>query len=624
MSMGNKTRAGERGFSLVVTLTIVAGVSMLVGGVLYYTSTQSTLTRRSNQYDSSLAAAVAATEKVVTRINRDFQVGGQPTVNQNLSNYRGLVPTDDELRKALTDPNLLQAVLDILGGGGSGSSQSSTTPQPVWTKYEFANAQGQLNQTHVELISDWSFRELQTRFTGLRGYAADYRIISNARELNRPYHIVSAVKQEVQVASIPLCQYQFYYVPDLEFHPLTAGIQLNGRVHCNGSIYLEPGVSTTFQNHLSAVRRILHRKHPLDSTIRPSAAISYRAERESGVNSLNLPVGTNSGPMELRAILEAPPAGESTTSSLWAERLYNKADLLITVSNDVVTARSGTYNGSSVTVPWLASRGIVQRNSQGFYDPRQCEYVQLSEFDLAKLLANYDALTILLGRPAKVIWITDLGGDGIDDSDTIPGGKGKKKKPKKSKKGLLSSLFSVEEGPTNRLSAVRLINGQTLPTAGLTIVTPDPLYVRGSFNLNSAPACLASDAITILSGNWADANGGQPLGSRVAADLTINAAIVSGIIPTEAGTYSGGAENALRLVEDWTGRTLTFNGSLAVLFYSEFARAPWGGPGVYAPPTRAWRYDVNLAEAAKTPPGMPAARTIFRTDWTVIRPYTKL
>src|ERR1019366_9440103 len=80
---------------------------------------------------------------------------------------------------------------------------------------------------------------------------------------------------------------------------------------------------------------------------------------------------------------------------------------------------------------------------------------------------------------------------------------------------------------TNQLTAVRLKNGQIIPTnlvtiagniqpSGFTVATPNPLYVRDHYNCPNAahqgttntssayPASLVSDALTILSGNWND------------------------------------------------------------------------------------------------------------------------
>ena len=630
----------ESGLSLIVTLVIAAGASVLIGGVLYYTSTQTTLTRRINQYDTSVAAAVAATEKIVASITKDFQAGGVTTVGNNLATYTGLVPKAEDLDAAesggLLDP-LTDPLLDpLLGGGGGGSSSgtSSGGSKTHWKRFEFKDARGQVNRTDVEQVSDWTFREVDAKYPGLRGFAATYRIISNSQEKNRSYQIVSAVKQDVQIASIPLSQFQYFYVPDMELHPSTAGMRFNGRIHCNGNIYAQPSVDVAFQNHVTASRRIVHAKHPADPVSRNGVKVSYGADRETGLNTLNIPIGASSGPNDLRKILE-PPAGESPSSLLAQERFYNKADLIVVVSNEVVTARSGSYNGGSVSIPWLETRGIVTRNPNGFYDKREVRDMEATDLDMAKLVANYSDLTKLLGRPVKTLWVLDLGDDGKrkkrdkdDDDDRDDDDDWRDEDDDRDDddddRGAVGLLGGLVGGTTVPPGVVRIRNGATLPAGGFSIVTPNPIYVQGAYNTAGVPALLAGDAVTILSEAWQDANGSRLLSSRTAANTSINAAVITGIVPTGGGEYSGGVENALRLLENWSGKTLTFNGSVAVLFYSKINDAPWGGPDVYSAPARSWSYDTRLADAAKTPPGMPAARTVFRSDWTWIKPNSKL
>ena len=218
------------------------------------------------------------------------------------------------------------------------------------------------------------------------------------------------------------------------------------------------------------------------------------------------------------------------------------------------------------------------------------------EIDVIKFNNNYAALAALLGRNPKSIYVADL----------------------------RTQTAATESG-------VRLVNGQTIPSAGLTVATPNPLYVKGHFNAYSAhlgttnttkaiPASLVADAITILSGNWNDGNSGSTLGSRTASDTTINAAVLTGIVPTGNGYYSGGAENSIRLLEDWSNKTLTFNGSTVVLFYSQFATAPWGASqDVYNPPIRNWSFDRNFIDPAKLPLGTPELRTLFRGEVTTLQ-----
>ena len=124
-----------------------------------------------------------------------------------------------------------------------------------------------------------------------------------------------------------------------------------------------------------------------------------------------------------------------------------------------------------------------------------------------------------------------------------------------------------------------MVNGSQLPPAGLTVATPQPVYVLGNYNIQTngtatdappattnttytVPAALMGDAVTILSSTWSDSYGsGTALSSRpVNSDDTVNAAMMVGIVPsvTVSGTkhFSGGLENYLRLLEDWGGQRL--------------------------------------------------------------------
>jgi len=56
------------------------------------------------------------------------------------------------------------------------------------------------------------------------------------------------------------------------------------------------------------------------------------------------------------------------------------------------------------------------------------------------------------------------------------------------------------------------------------------------------PAALIGDSINILSAAWSDGNSGSSISSRIAADTTVNAALLGGIAHG-GGYYSGGVEN---------------------------------------------------------------------------------
>jgi len=185
------------------------------------------------------------------------------------------------------------------------------------------------------------------------------------------------------------------------------------------------------------------------------------------------------------------------------------------------------------------------------------------------------------------------------------------------------------------LPAVRVANGGMLPTHsapyGFTVVTPMPLYVWGNYNYQNTsgsslsqnsttytwPAALMGDSITILSGIWND-----PPATTVnpkSSTTTVNAAMLEGIVRSTNGLYSGGLENFLRLLEDWSGAnaTLWYNGSINVMFPSQYATNYWQAPGnYYGAPTRKWAFDTNFTAQAGLPPLTPQAKGVIRGSWS--------
>ncbi len=189
----------------------------------------------------------------------------------------------------------------------------------------------------------------------------------------------------------------------------------------------------------------------------------------------------------------------------------------------------------------------------------------------------------------------------------------------------LNSIYvNDERAAPGELTAVRVSNGQQLPPSGLTVATDLPLYVEGQFNApnttpgstntaNTLPASLVGDAITVLSGNWKDTYGNDALSARTPANTTVNAAFLAGIVqPTNTtGTlnYSGGVENFPRFLEDWSGYTFTYNGSMVVLYPSQFATNYWVQTGAYYnAPNRKWAFDLNFLNYQRPAAGHPTSQ----------------
>jgi hypothetical protein len=204
---------------------------------------------------------------------------------------------------------------------------------------------------------------------------------------------------------------------------------------------------------------------------------------------------------------------------------------------------------------------------------------------------------------------------------------------------------------STRQSAVRLVNGATLPYnggAGFTVATQNPLYVEGNYNVTvtnnsgnslalgsttngcSVPAALLADALTILSTNWSDAISANGYGARNSpASMTLNAALVTGAVPssgTSASTFSGGVQNLTRFLENWgagSGYILTLNTSIVNLYNSQIATNQFQMPGAYYnPPTRNWGFDTTYYNPGKQPPGIPCALVPIRFNWQTPPPET--
>jgi hypothetical protein len=556
------------GYTLMAVLCFAAASFLILGAALDWCMTNSKLTDRNNQYYSTTAAAEAATEKVMASLGRDYAAQGEAMVFVNMANYRNLIPTAAE--------------------------------NPEWAKYSFSDGTGLPNQTYVQRVSAApSYVALSSKYRGLYGIASTYRIVSNARMNGTANTINLGVKQDIQLASIPVFQFAIFYNMDLEINP-GPDMKVTGRVHGNANINVQPQSTLTFMSHVTAVGSIIEDKHTNDPLVRDisGSKIVYEDEHDGSSDALNLPIGTNSSPDAVHAIVEIPPTGESATSAMGKQRYYNKSDMVVLVSNTTVVVTSGKVDGFATPIPYSQWRTFLDTNVT-FYNKREGKTIKTTQLNVAKLnqwsKTNASLRTVLGNRDVRSIYIADL----------------------------RSQTASTEPG-------VKVVEGSTLPDLGLTVATPNPLYVQGNYNAtgsdvgknetkNAKPASLIGDSISILSTSWNDANSSLGVNSRKAADTTVNAALLSGIVPSDGKNYSGGVENFPRFLENWSGKTLTYNGSMVVMFNSKTATAPWGGSDVYSPPARNWAFDINFLDATKLPPGTPEVRAIIRSEWAAIR-----
>lgn len=563
----SSSRRRQHGGALAITLVMTGVALAILASTLSWSANSTRLTHRTIQYHRSVAAAEAATEKVLSRMTRDYLIGGPKQVADNLASYQSLVPT--------------------------------STDSSHWANWQFTDA-ATAGRTSVQATAGTNYVLGNSAYAGLRAFVTTYRIASHAQLTGVTEDVEGGVLQEIQLMNIPIFQFAWFSSGDTE---ISCGqpFKVTGRVHSNGKIYVEPDNALTFQSSVTAVSEILFQRHPLDTRGTPGGSVVYQVTPETPVPALTLPIGTTNSPEAIRAIIQPPPTGENPNSPLGQLRYYNLAEVIITVTNNGIKATSGRFNNFTTLIPTNeVASFVVLTNS--FTDRRESKVVRPVDINVGVFTewsrTNQNVRLALGSNDVYSIYVLD--------QRTLPG--------------------------TN-LSAVRVYNGRKLPSRGLTVASPSPMYVRGHYNqptdgylattntTTTKPASLVGDAVTVLSGNWSDANSTAAVGDRNATPTTVNAAFLTGAVETTKGKYSGGVENFPRFLETWgSGNAFTYNGSMVKMFPSLYATNAWGKSDVYAPPKRDWAYDLCFNDPQKLPPHTPGMLTVWRGRWATLPP----
>jgi hypothetical protein len=571
------------------------------------TTTTVKLNTRNNQYTAGLYAAEAATEKVLARMKYDYLAGNLTYITNDLTTYRGSVP--------------------------------NAADQAYWRQFKFSDAQGHNNETYVQSISNTAWGSLGSQYAGLNGWVSVYRILSNAQDTSAANNPTAAAQQDIQLYGIPVFQFAIFYNGLLEF-TWCAPFTVNGRTHSNTNIYTGSSANLIFNTTVTSSGTISQPAWFGKTPGQYTGAVNYNGNPgySTNVQTLTLPIGTNNSPSAIAEIINQPPAGEDPNSAIGQQRYFNKAEVVLLVSNSTVTATLKTSAADPVPISLLAPYNstnylAVATNfpfltlTNSFTDQRENKTVVATDIDVSKLK------TWLLTNGLMNLKFPNVAG--LYTAGTYP------------------NILYVADNRTassTTLPAVRLLNGGIIPTntspsgqaTGFTVATPNPLYVKGDYNdptgaQNSTdtsktfPASLICDALTVLSRNWVDAQSGYSLGSgskNKAVSTTINAAILAGNVPStgsDVNSYSGGVMNLPRLLEDWgngsSSVVLTINTSMVNLFSSSRATAQFQSPGTYYyAPTRQFSFDLNFMNQGKIPPGTPILGAILRSKWAVPPP----
>lgn len=447
----------------------------------------------------------------------------------------------------------------------------------------------------------------------------------NPTDPNDPGNITVHMKRIFEKRRKKGAGHMFNYVDDLEIHP---GPQMvvTGDVHTNGSLYtghssLSLYGNTTFTGTWSVGFKPGDNAHkgetPQFPTWGTKPVHQDQAQTPYGVDSTDYhkliePITDTSDPLYPYTFANKTLTVAGTTYGAGIQ-IYIDDSGTPTIKNSsgtVVTSSSGGSNGDLYNVIKDAlsiSGGKVSQTT--LKDVREGattgnSQVRITTLDVSKITKAINYGDINLSNP--VIYITDTSAD--------PNG------------------VTAKRG-------IRLKNGAYLPNNGLTIASGNPVYIQGDYNTGRAglneppsnktsspnftqptvsgydrkPAAVIGDAINVLSNNWSDANLQSDLSARAATNTTINAALIGGIVSTTSGSYSGGAENYPRFLENWSGKNITYYGSMNQLYQSKQAIGRWGMGNVYNAPYRAWFYDTNFL--SNPPPGMPYTIDYRRGRW---------
>ncbi len=587
-------KIGEKGIVLPMVLTYILVFTAEITGLAEYAShTQRLVQSQINQLNAFYLAD-AACEKAVSAIRL--------YITKN-----GVVPPDDTTLHNIT------AAPNITSSGVTYSLASGNT----------TNYSG----------SGWTSKVLTAGdYAGLNGSTRTLNVSVTATDNKNGVTHQAIVNQTLEVQQIPIFQFGVFYQNDLEILP-GANMTFSGPVHTNGNLYVATGGSTnslTFDSSITATGTMLHERKDGSATTNGDVLIkdgagAYQNMKNGngswldsnstnpawateainrwngnvqsgaqGVKTLTIPLPNSTNPQEAHKLIERRASGES--SQLQAQKMDYKAQLRLIASAGDSQIQVLDKNGSAVELRYCSGGGTFTGscpNGQSVINP-----ISTASFK------NF--------RENKTINSTDINVGLLNNSPAF-------NNLVNANNGVILYFSDQRDQSSSTLQdSVRLVNGASLPTKGLTVASENPMYVKGDFNtVSKQPSGLVADAFNILSNAWNDANSTNTnLTNKVASATTVNTTVVTGNTETTSGNYNGGFENIHRLHENWSSKNLTFSGSVIVLYNSQTATGNWVyGGSYYTAPNRIWSYYTALSSPSYSIPGFPSVYNVAKAGY---------
>ncbi len=599
------------GSSLAVVMGTMATLMVIVGIAAEYTTNVNRLVQRTTTLQTAIAAADA-------------------TLEQSFSNWRAIcranptVPLATNSFSAIPLPTSSQLSLPNSATFAKAGVLSDLTDE-YDSNYTVSN---------VKIVAvDGTYQPLASASTApppavgmaqtgtLNTTSASYNYIASA-DVSLPAvrgATVAKVRRVFSKQQLSPWNYAIFYVDPLEIHP-GPPFTVTGWVHTNYNLYTAHDTLTFadkvtyasdwFTNFMPGDLR-----HPGETPTSPSWPSNLPPARDIalqpfGMDSTVIFATNDANPNNdsYHELIELPNG--SASDPLVNSRYWDQASVAIQVdaSNNVTIGRpntDGTLTPFASSNPLYTMFNTAITTNQTIQDNREAANIRLVTLDISKIENAGSPPTYKASTFNGIVYIYD------------------------------------KSNSTSTRRAVRLINGTKIPTMGLTVASANPVYIQGDFNTGGAPpsngnpgdptqpqasgytrapSAVIADAVNILSNSWTDANSFSGTSSRVATNTTVNTAILSGIVPTAPvggdGSYSGGAENFPRFLEDWSHATFTYYGSMVELYQSQQSIGEWGKANVYVPPTRRWYFDVNFK--VHPPPGSLMLYSYVKGRWTML------
>lgn len=638
-------RGGHRsGQAFIVAMLILAIISSITAVAIVRTTGSARLNARASDFAEGERVADAAVEYAYGVWKKAIQANDGPLTSADLTALNPTFPTIPnyaELTNTVAEPD----------------SQLKIAP---------ADQYGAITNTPAKY-----FQYLDD-FPGWRGFVYNYSAtvkIKATTGLSKNKYI-TGTKRMFQYIEVPLFQSMFFFEDDLEIYrpaPMIVGglVHSNHRLLVSGSADVS-GSEITFQGHVSyadadpkndpnnagsKLPGYTFKEPPVGaptwSGISAAAAPGKMEEAtfSSGGVSAQLaksqgryePLGTkpasvidptDSNPNNdsyhelIESAVTSGPGSGPDPGPIAKRRLNGKAGIIVTVAGTAAapTVTVTPQNGTTLTPQQETDLKAAFTGRSTIYDARETKNVDVANFDVSKLTPVLNAASGFNG----VVYLQDT-------TPKVTSGSGADTEPR----------------------TVRLTKGGVLPDGGLTIASPNPVYIQGDYNTGTTtnpnavpanstgnvnntdspvvpgytrkPSAVVADAVMFLSNNWSDANASKTLTNRAATNTTYNTAILAGFTPSgwqppsgSAYGYSGGANNFPRFLETWSDDTCTYYGSMVELYKSEIFTGRWDTGSIYSAPKRRWNYDTLFNNTP--PPGNVDAVVISRGSWARLGP----